>query len=208
MSFVGPGDVVTYLYWLEQVQKLGLGDTRTPGEKERRMFEESGEFDLKVWNGEWVTCNRNAAFLNGNNSSYYLNAGNLNAGIIGLARIPAVLTGKDADKLDGQEGIYYQNATNMTSGTLSRGRLGGIWRDNTSGETNNPYFQTGANTIPNGSGSETINFAVAYSQVPRVAIGANYGQYGAITVISTTGFQMQKGSYSYDAYWLALGRKD
>jgi hypothetical protein len=171
MSFVGPGDVVTYLYWLEQVQKLGLGDASTPGAKERRMFEESGEFNLKVYDSGWVKCNRDADFLNGNAGSYYLDASNLNAG------------------------------------TISRGRLGALWRD-ISDQTQNPYFQTGEKTIPTGGSSELINFDIAFSQVPRVVTGATFGQFGAITSISTTGFQLLKSSYSYVAYWLAIGRKD
>lgn len=39
--------------------------------------------------------------LDGQHGSYYQNAGNLNAGTVPLAQIPAVLTGKDADTLDG-----------------------------------------------------------------------------------------------------------
>lgn len=51
MSLVGPGQLVTYTYWIEQVQRLGLGDTSTPGEDERRTFKESGEYILTFWNG-------------------------------------------------------------------------------------------------------------------------------------------------------------
>lgn len=64
-----------------------------------------------------------ADLLDGQQGSYYRNAGNLNAGTISLDRVPTVLIGKDADKLDGQEGSFYQNATNLTSGTLDKSRL-------------------------------------------------------------------------------------
>jgi len=64
-----------------------------------------------------------ADLLDGQDSTFYRNAGNLNAGTIPLAQVPTVLTGKDADKLDGQEGSYYQNATYINAGTLSKDRL-------------------------------------------------------------------------------------
>jgi hypothetical protein len=97
---------------------------------------------------------KNADKLDGQEGSYYQNAGNMNAGTLPAARLPArtgdvtsaagsaaltlvaakvlekLLTvdgassGLDADKLDGQEGSYYQNAGNMNAGTLPAARLG------------------------------------------------------------------------------------
>lgn len=42
-----------------------------------------------------------ADLLDGNDGAYYLNAANLSAGLLALARLPATLTGKDADSVDG-----------------------------------------------------------------------------------------------------------
>jgi hypothetical protein len=44
-----------------------------------------------------------ADLLDGQHGAYYLNAGNLNAGTVPLAQIPATLTGKSADQLDGYD---------------------------------------------------------------------------------------------------------
>lgn len=172
MSFVGPGDVVTYLYWIEQVQKLRLDDTSPPGEKECRMRQESGEYILKVYDGEWKKCNRDADLLNGQTPDFYINANNL-------------------------------------TGTVVRARLGALWRDTTSNQTYSPYFQSGENTIPIGSGSETINFDNAYSQTPRVTFSSDNPALGQRESVSTTGFQVKKHStFSYTIHWTAIGRKD
>jgi hypothetical protein len=93
MSFVGPGYVVTYLVWMQQVQQLGLGDTETPGYKQTRLFEESGEFNLKIYNGGWVKCNRDADLLNGYDESSYRNAANLTGNV---ARGRLTLLSRDA----------------------------------------------------------------------------------------------------------------
>ena len=174
MSFVGPGDVVTYLVWLEQVQKLGLGDESTPGDRERRMHEESGEFNLKVYkDGSFIKCNRDADFLNS------------------------------------QEGSFYQNASNLNSGTIPRARHGALWRDNTSNQTSSPFIQTGENTIPTGSGSHTIYFDEAFTQVPRVTFSTDKPSFGARQSVSTTAFQVQKNAtFSFTINWNATGRKD
>lgn len=171
MSFVGPGDVVTYLVWIEQVQKLGLGDTTPPGDQERRMFEESGEYNLKVYSSGWVKCNR------------------------------------DADLLNGQNGDFYRSAANLT-GNVPRGNLGLLWRDTTSNQTVSPYFQSGENTIPTGSGSETISFDNAFTQTPRVAISSSNAAFGTVNTVTTTGFNVTRHStFSYVISWIALGRK-
>jgi len=62
-----------------------------------------------------TTSGLDADLLDGQEGSWYQNAGNLNAGTIPLARIPTTLTGKDADKLDGQEGSYYLDPTNLST---------------------------------------------------------------------------------------------
>lgn len=61
--------------------------------------------------------------LDGQEGSFYRNAGNLDAGTLALDRIPDVLTGKGADKLDGQEGSFYRDASNLNAGTLHKDRL-------------------------------------------------------------------------------------
>lgn len=171
MSFVGPGDVVTYLVWLEQVQKMGLGDASTPGAKERRMFEESGEFNLKVYNGGWVKCNRDADLLNSQNPNYYLS---------------------------------YVNFI----GNVLRVHLGLLWRDNTSNQTSSPFIQSGENAIPLGSGSETIYFDEAFSEVPRITISSNNTAVGRRDIVTTTSVSFIKHiSTGYVLNWEAIGRK-
>ncbi len=70
-----------------------------------------------------VNVNLNADLLDGQHGAYYRDAGNMNAGELPLARIPATLTGKDADTLDGQHGAYYRDAGNMNAGTLPLDRI-------------------------------------------------------------------------------------
>jgi hypothetical protein len=56
MAFVTPPKEISYLDWIQFVQKLNLGDTSQPGKNEIRMFyeSESDQYLLKVWNGtEW-----------------------------------------------------------------------------------------------------------------------------------------------------------
>lgn len=83
-------------------------------------------FEQRAKNAEvagTATTATNALLLNAQASSYYTNSGNQDAGTLPLARIPATLTGKDADTLDGQEGSYYTNSGNQSSGTLPLARL-------------------------------------------------------------------------------------
>ena len=208
MSFVGPGQVVTYLYWIEQIQKLRLNDTSNPDEEECRLREESGEFYVMVYiNGSWVKCNRNADLFNSQPDSFYLNAGNLNAGTIPLARIPTTLIGKSADQLDGQEGSFYLNASNMNAGTVARARLGASWRDTDSDISDSPFEQSGLVTVPTGTGTLAITFDYAYTNTPRVTVSSSNAAFGAISGISTTGFLVSKGTWSFDLNWRAIGRR-
>lgn len=245
MSLVGPGQVVTYLYWIMHVQKLGLGDVSTPGLDERRTFNEAGEYNIYFWNGtDWIKANRDADLLDGQagtfyqnasnlnsgiiplaripatltgkdadtldgqEGSFYQNAGNLNAGTIALARIPTTLTGKNADQLDGQEGSYYRNASNLNAGTISRGRLGDLWRDTSSGQTESPFFQTGETYVAAGSGSLTQNFYYAYTETPRITFSSTVASLCKLVSISTTGFIVDRHSTTpYTLNWIAIGRR-
>lgn len=80
-----------------------------------------------VWHSgnDGATSGLDADLLDGQEGSYYTNAGNL-TGTAPLAIIPTNLTGKNADQLDGQEGSYYQNASNLNAGTVPLARLSGI----------------------------------------------------------------------------------
>ena len=150
-----------------------------------------------------------ADLLDGQHGSYYRSASNLNAGTIPLARIPSTLTGKNADLLDGQHGSYYQNASNLNAGTILRVRLGALWRDTDSNQTDSPYIQSGKATIASGTGTQTINFDYAYSETPRITIGSS--NVSSITVLvseSTSGFIINKYmGISYGLNWIAIGRK-
>lgn len=82
----------------------------------------------------------NAGSLGGQNSAFYRNATNLNAGTVADARIPTAITRDsevfglvtaadgagstlDADLLDGQDSAFYRNATNINAGTLADARV-------------------------------------------------------------------------------------
>ena len=48
--------------WNQQVLKAGFGDTSDPALNERRLFLESGKYNLKIWNGtEWKKINEYTA---------------------------------------------------------------------------------------------------------------------------------------------------
>lgn len=81
-----------------------------------------------IWHSrnDGATSGLDADLLDGQSSSYYRDASNINAGAIPLAHIPAALTGKDADTLDGQHGSFYRNANNLNDGIVPLARLSGI----------------------------------------------------------------------------------
>jgi hypothetical protein len=212
MSFVGPGQVVTYLYWKQNVQQLGLDNSSTPGTEEIRLFKEGSEYFLEIWTGtSWLKVSRNAELLNGQDDTFYRNAGNLNAGTIPLDRIPATLTGKSADQLDGQHGSYYQNASNLNTGTIPAARLG-FWNDNESGETSSPFIQTGrVQGVASSPFTRTVTLSVAYSSTPQILVGNSdtdtAATTGHIIARSTTGFTFY-GRYTANYFtWLAIGKK-
>jgi len=64
-----------------------------------------------------------ADLLDGKEGVFYQDAANLISGLLALARLPTVLTGKDADLLDGQHGAYYQDAANLNAGVLNEARV-------------------------------------------------------------------------------------
>jgi hypothetical protein len=82
----------------------------------------------------------NADHLDAQDSAFFRNATNINAGTLADARIPAAIardaevfslvtaadgtgTGLDADLLDGQEGAFYRSASNINAGTLADARI-------------------------------------------------------------------------------------
>jgi hypothetical protein len=125
-----------------------------------------------------------------------------------LLTVDGASSGLDADKLDGQEGSYYQNASNLNAGTILRARLGALWRDTDSNQTDSPYIQSGKATIASGTGTQTINFDYAYSETPRITIGSgNALSLTILAIVSTTGFIIEKKGVLYDLNWIAIGRK-
>ena len=88
-----------------------------------------------------------AALFNGNNSAYYANAANLNAGVLPVARLSGTynigISGTAASatlslnstNLNNQPSSYYTNAANLSSGTLSAARLTGTYNINVSGSS-------------------------------------------------------------------------
>jgi len=82
----------------------------------------------------------NAGNLGGQNSAFYRNATNINAGTLADARVAATIARDsevmgivlgadgagstlDADLLDGQDSTFYRNATNINAGTLADARV-------------------------------------------------------------------------------------
>lgn len=68
-------------------------------------------FELRVGNAATATTASNSLLLNQQNAAYYTNSSNQDAGTLPLARLPATLTGKDADTIDGI------NGANIVQGT-------------------------------------------------------------------------------------------
>lgn len=66
-------------------------------------------------NNGTVNTNLNSDYLDGQHGSFYQNADNLNAGTVPLARIPATLTGKDADTVDGSHGSVLSPPGSVTA---------------------------------------------------------------------------------------------
>lgn len=79
-----------------------------------------------VWHSgnDGATSTLDADLLDGQEGSFYQNAGNLNAGNIPLARLPAGAgSGVDADLLDSQHGSYYLDLANHT-GEVTAAQIG------------------------------------------------------------------------------------
>lgn len=225
---VGPGQVVTYLYWVTHVQQLGYGDTSTPGQHERRTEIVEGEYYLQFWNGsEWKKINPitaqevlnklltvdgaasgvDADKLDGQEGTFYQDAGNLTAGVLSLDRIPSTLTGKSADTLDGNEGSFYRNSSNQNAGTLPRARLGDLFRCNDDGVTANPYMQSGtAKVFSPTAGPHTFDYAFT-SSVSVVAASTTLSKFCSVVTTSTTNFNVRHGTDSGYANWFAIGSR-
>lgn len=79
-----------------------------------------------VWHGgnDGAGSGLDADLLDGQQGSFYQNAGNLNAGTVPLARLPSGAGNSfDADLLDGQQGSYYLELLNAT-GSVQNSQIG------------------------------------------------------------------------------------
>lgn len=85
-----------------------------------------------------------ADLLDGQDSDFFRNASNLNAGTVNLARIPATLTGKSADQLDGLNSTQFirSDATDNVSASTE-------WQNNCSiivgTNANGRFYSNGTN---------------------------------------------------------------
>lgn len=90
-----------------------------------------------------------ADLLDGQQGSFYRNAGNLDAGTLALARLPlGAGNGLDADLLDGQQGSFYRNASSLDSGTVALARIpqgagSGLNADLLDGKNSSDFVQAG-----------------------------------------------------------------
>ena len=84
-----------------------------------------------------------ADLLDGQDSAFYRNASNINAGTLNPARLSGTYgisitgnaaTATNADKLDGQDSAFYRNASNLNAGTVPTGRLSGTYGIDISGK--------------------------------------------------------------------------
>lgn len=177
--------------WKQEVQQFGYGRTDPPGILERRMREDNGRYFLEIWNGDWIKLNEYTA-----NEILQL-----------LLTVHGENSGLDSDTVDGKHSADLQNAANLT-GTVARARLGDLWRDSDTNQTNSPYFQTGTATVTAGTGTQFIPFDYAYTETPKVTTGSNWPHICKIATISTTGLTMIPHSTTpYIVYFIALGRR-
>jgi len=147
--------------------------------------------------------------LDGQDSTFYRNADNINAGTISLDRIPDSLTGKNADQLDGQEGSYYQNASNLNAGTIALARipatLTGKDADTLDGQEGS-YYRNASNlnsgTVYRGRLGD-LWLDVAYGQSTMPFIQSGHGD-----TVPGGGWHTATYTYAYDEipHTVALGR--
>lgn len=86
-------------------------------------------YEQRVGTSATAILAANALLLNGQNSAYYQDASNLNAGSISLDRIPATLTGKDADTVDSINGASIVQTSRTLTTTLPLTIDGGVSAD-------------------------------------------------------------------------------
>lgn len=117
-----------------------------------------------------ITAN-NAINLNGQNSAYYLNAGNL-TGTVASARLSGSysISVDDSSKLQGQNGAYYLNAGNLT-GTIASARLSGTYGINITGNAATATNATNATNASSAGNSNTVG-GLAESAFMRRAVGS------------------------------------
>lgn len=88
------------------------------------LLDEDGKIAADV-TGNAATAD-DAGLLNGQDGSFYQNAGNINAGTISTERLPATISSDtlgSASNLNGQDGTFYQNASNLNAGEIPTERL-------------------------------------------------------------------------------------
>ena len=116
---------------------------------------------LSIASSSLVT-NLNAQYLNGNNSSYYTNLGNMNTGTLSTACVvPAscisgtVANATSATYLGGNTFSYYTNLGNMSTGTLSTACV--VPASCVSGTVANASYATTAGSVAGGTYAPTTN---------------------------------------------------
>ena len=156
-----------------------------------------------------LVTNLNAQYLNGNNSSYYTNLGNMSTGTLSTACvIPAscisgnVTNAIYATYLGGNAASYYTNLGNMNTGTLSTACV--VPAACVSGTVANASYAASAGSV-SGSVAYATNAGYASSagtaggfNTPQVYIGGTSTNVWANLRIQSYGYS--QGSISIDGY--------
>ncbi len=116
----------------------------------------------------------------------------------------------DSNNLGGNTPSFFRNASNLNAGTVARQRLGALWRDSISDETQNPYIQTGQKDLPASSATLTITFDIQYTAIPRVFFSQwESGYTVCLAEVTATYFKVTRHpTMTNKIDWVAVGRKN
>ena len=96
----------------------GVGSPTVAGSQTMNLFTDGTTwFEIRAGIAATATSASNALLLNKQNGAFYTSSSNQDAGTLPLARLPATLTGKDADTIDGINGSSIVQGTRTITAT-------------------------------------------------------------------------------------------